>query len=286
MLAVLGDAYLQKGNATKAEESYLLALEAQGTNADALLGLAQVSQTKGDTKTAVVYVDRASDLTNSPELLYKLARVALNLNLKDKSVFALRRAIELRPGEPSYHFALGSTWLKQPPDLEGAQQSFRQFLKLKPDDAQGQLHLGYVLLKQKKHAESRDWLLKSVKNGVGTPEAFYYLGLIAQGQNDDPEAIELFQRSIQLAPSFASAHVALGATYLKLKDYPRAQHALEGGVRLSPQDSKAHYNLAILYARLKNPKKAEEEMRIVSRLEGQGKGQQDESDTLAPPSPQ
>jgi tetratricopeptide (TPR) repeat protein len=285
MLAVLGDAYLKKGNATKAEENYLLALDLESTNADALLGLAQVSQTKGDTRTAVLYVDRASNLANSPDLLYKLARVALNLNLKDAAVSALKRAVELRPGEPSYHFALGTAWLKQPPDLQGAEQAFRQFLKLKPDDSQGQLHLGYVLLKQKKHAESREWLLKSVRKGVGTPEAFYYLGLIAQGENDDARAIELFQKSIQLAPSFASAHVALGSTYLKLKDYPRAQHALEAGVRLSPEDSKAHYNLAVLYARLKNPEKAQEEMRIVARLESQGKVQQDESDTLAPPPP-
>jgi Tfp pilus assembly protein PilF len=234
---------------------------------------------------AVAYVDRASGVANSPELLYKLARVALNLDLKDQAVTALTRAIAFNPGEPSYHFALGTAFLKQPPDLHGAEQSFRQLLKLKPDDAQGQLHLGYVLLKQKKPAESKTWLLKSIRNGVGTPEAFYYLGLIAQAQNEDAEAIQLFQKSVQLAPSFASAHVALGSTYLKLKDYPRAQEALETGVKLSPDDSKAHYNLAMLYARLKNPEKAQEEMRIVDALKSQGKGQQDENESLAPPPP-
>jgi len=285
LLAVLGDAHLRKNNATKAEESYLQALEAQSTNADALLGLAQVSQTRGDSKTTLLFVDRASNHTNTPDLLYKLAGVALNLNLKREAVAALKRAVELRPDEPAYHFALGTAWLKRPPDLQEAEQSFVQFLNLKPDDVQGQVHLGYVLLKQKKHSESREWLLKSIRKGAGTPEAFYYLGLLALGQNDDAQAIELFQKSIQLAPSFASAHVALGSAYLKLKDYPRAQHALEAGVRLSPEDSKAHYNLAMLYARLKNPEKAQEEMRIVARLESQGKGHEDESDTLAPPPP-
>ncbi len=285
MLAVLGDAYLRKGDAIKAEESYLLALDAQSNNADALLGLAQLWQTKGDIKMAVAYVDRASSFTNSPDLLFKLAQVSLNLNLREQAVAALQRAVVLRPDEPSYHFALGTTWLRQPPDLQGAEQSFKQFLKLKPDDAQGQVHLGYVLLKQKKQAEAQTWLLKSVRNGVGTPEAFYYLGLIAQAQNEDAQAIQLFQKSVQLAPSFASAHVALGSTYLKLKDYPRAQQALETGVKLSPDDSKAHYNLAMLYARLKNTEKAQEEMRIVATLESQGKGRQDESESLAPPAP-
>ena len=282
-LAVLGDAYAGKGNAIKAEESYLLSLDAQSTNADALLGLAQLSNNKGDTTMAVAYVDRASNLTNSPELLYKLARISLNLNLKDQAVVALKQAVVLRPDEPSYHFALGTAWLKQPPDLQAAEESFLQFLKLKPDDVQGQLHLGYVLLKQKKQAESRAWLLKSVRNG-GTPEAFYYLGLIAQAENEDAEAIQLFQRSVQLAPAFASAHVALGSSYLKLKDYERAQQALETGVKLSPEDSKAHYNLAMLYARLKNTEKAQEEMRIVERLKSQGK-EPDDTGSLAPPPP-
>ena len=285
LLAVLGDAYLRQGNAIKAEESYLRALDAENTNADALLGLAQLSQTKGDTTTAVAYVDRASNVTNSPELLSKLARVALNLNLKEQGLAALNRAVQLRPDEPTYHFALGIAWLNQPADLQAAEQSFRQFLKFKPDDVQGQLHLGYVLLKQKKQTESREWLLKSVRNGVGTPEAFYYLGLIAQAENDDAGAIQLFQKSVQLAPSFASAHVALGSSYLKLKDYVRAQEALEAGVKLSPDDSKAHYNLAMLYARLKNPEKAQEQMRIVERLKSQGKAPQDDSGSLAPPPP-
>lgn len=285
ILAVLGDAYLRKGDATKAEESYLLALDVQSTNADALLGLAQLWQTKGDATMAVAYIERASSHTNSPELLYKLARVSLNLNLRDQAVVALKQATELRPDEPSYHFALGTAWLNQPPDLQAAEQSFRQFLKFKPDDQQGQVHLGYVLLKQKKQADARTWLLKSVGNGVGTAEAFYYLGLIAQTENQDAEAVQLFQKSIQLAPSFASAHVALGSTYLKLKDYVRAQQALETGVKLSPDDSKAHYNLAMLYARIKNPEKAQEEMRIVERLKSQGKEPQDDSGSLAPPPP-
>ena len=111
------------------------------------------------------------------------------------------------------------------------------------------------------------------------------LNVIAQAQNEDAQALELFQKSVQLAPSFASAHVALGSTYLKLKDYPRAQQALETGVKLSPDDSKAHYNLAMLYARLKNPEKAQEEMRIVARLKSEGKEQQDDSESLAPPPP-
>ena len=286
LLAVLGDAYLGKGDVGKAEESYLLALDKKSAGAEVLLGLAQVAQARGDAQAAALHLGRARSLVaNSPDLLHRFARVALNSGMRVEAVSALKRAAELRPGEPSYLFALGAAWLRTPADLQEAEQSFQRFLKLRPDDARAQMLLGYVLLKQKKHAEARAWLEKSIQKGAGTPEAFYYLGLIAQGQNEDARAVELFEKATRMEPSFAHAHIALGSTYLKLKDYPRAQQALEAGVKLSPEDSKAHYNLAMLYARLKNPERAREEMSIVERLKSAGKAQDDDGASVVPPRP-
>ena len=95
--------------------------------------------------------------------------------------------------------------------------------------------------------------------------------------------MEIYEKAIRLAPSFAHAHVALGATYLKLKDYERARQALETGVKLNPEDPKAHYNLAVLHARLKNPEQAREAMRVVERLRDQGRSHDDETEAPAPP---
>lgn len=285
LLVVLGDAYLKKGDIAKAEESYQLALNQQSASADALLGLVVISQAKGDTKTAILYLNRARDLiTNSPDLLYSFARVALNSGLINDATLALKRAIELKADEPRYYFAFGLAWLRKP-DLQEAEQAFRQFLKYQPDNPQGQLYLGYVLLKQKKAVEARALLEKSIQKNAGTPEPFYYLGLIAQEQAEDERAVSLFEKSISLAPSFASAHIALGSTYLKLKDFPRAQAELEAGVKLKPDDSKAHYNLALLYARLKDQQRSQEEMRIVEQLKGAGKAEDKESEILAPSTP-
>ena len=281
-LVILGDAYLKKGDAAKAEENYLSALNQQSTSADALLGLALLSQAKGNSKEAALYLNRTRSLiTGSPDLLYSFARVALNAGLIDDAVTALKRATELRADEPRYHFLLGQAWL-QKPDLQEAEQSFRGFVRLQPENPQGQLYLGYVLLKQKKTIEAREWLEKSLQKETGAPETFYYLGLIAQEQAEDDRAVELFEKAIRLAPRFASAHIALGSTYLKMKDFPRAQAALEAGVKLKPDDSKAHYNLALLYARLKDQKRSQEEMRIVEQLKSAGKAPDKESEILAP----
>jgi tetratricopeptide (TPR) repeat protein len=288
MLVVLGDAHLKKGNVEQAEVNYLAAINEQSQNADALLGMARVYQSKGNSKAALEYLGRAKEfLAGSPDRLYKFAVAAFGLNLSDEAIQALKSAIAVRRDEPSYYLVLGIVQLTlKNPDLQDAEASFRECLKLQPDNAQAQLHLGYVLLKQKKYAEARVWLEKSIPKLSRSPELFYYLGLIAQEQNENERAIELFQKTIQLEPAFGNAHIALGAVYLKLKNYPRAQEELEIGVKMIPDSSKGHYNLAILYARLKDPQRAQEEMRIVEKLKSEGKTQENEADTLAPARPQ
>jgi tetratricopeptide (TPR) repeat protein len=285
LLVMLGDAYSKKGELDKAEASYLSAINEQGNNADALVGIARISQARRDDKNAALYLGRAKDvLTDSPDLLYSFALLALNADLIDDAMPAIKRAIELRPEESSYYFVLGITWLRlKKPDLQEAEQAFRQFLKSRPDDSQGQINLGYVLLKQKRYAEARNLLERSTEKENATPESYYYLGLIAQEQNEDNRAVELFEKAIQLLPTYAYAHIALGSIYLKLKNYTRAQAELETGVKLKPDDSKAHYNLALLYARLKDQPRAQEEMRIVEKLKSEGQAGAEDDGTLAPP---
>ena len=282
----LAHLYLLKGDPGRSAAELREVLRLEPANADAGYRLAWLLLAQGRVDECITLGEKLKGAqTLSAPTLAVLGDAYSRKGERDKALSAFKRAAELRPAEPSYHYALGTAWLRQPPDLQEAEQSFRRFLALRPDDAQGQLHLGYVLLKQKKLPEARSWLEKSVQKGAGTPEAFYYLGLIAQGQNEDARAVELFERAVRAAPSFAHAHVALGATYLKLKDYPRAQQSLETGVKLSPEDSKAHYNLALLYARLKQPERARAEMEIVERLKGEGKAQAGEGETIAPPPP-
>jgi len=286
-LVLLGEAYLKNKNGDKAEENYSQVLVAQKGNADAMLGLARVSQMRGDTKAALDYLSAVKEQTaNSPDVLYKLGAAAMELGAYDEARAALESAVRLKPDEPSYLIALGASLLKKA-DLFGAEKFFRQALILQADNAQAQLYLGYVLYKQKKFAEAKTYLEKTIKGDLIVPEAFYYLGLIVQEENEDERAIELLEKAVQVSPAFANAHVALGASYLKLKDYSHAQKELELGAKLNPDDSKAHYQLAVLYARLKDPKRAQAEMQIVEKLKAVDQSQKREGDTfvIAPPNP-
>jgi predicted Zn-dependent protease len=269
---VLGDAYLANNNLDDAERQYLDALNGRLDNAAALLGLAQISRLKGESKEATLFLNRVGTLiadSQSPEFLYKFATVATQAGMFDAAKAALEKALKLRPNDPAYLLALGIAWLRKG-DLFEAEKIFRHLIQLQPANEPAQLHLGYVLLNQKKYDEARLWLEKSARAAAPLPEVFYYLGLVAQEQNDDAKAIGLFEKAVQKLPNYAFARIALGSSYIKLRNYPRAKEELETAVKLDPEEPTAHYNLALLYARLKDPARAQEEMKIVEKLKAKG----------------
>jgi tetratricopeptide (TPR) repeat protein len=271
LLLLLGDAFLKKGNAVKAEESYQKVLTQNSDNTDAVLGLAQVSQLREDPSAASAYLARARKMVaHSPDTLYRFAVVALRAGLFEEANGTLLAAIKLKPDDPAYYLALGTTWIKKP-DLPEAEIAFRRAVELQPGNPQAEMYLGYTLLEQKKYPEAREWLEKSLSRDKSIPETYFYLGQHAQAFNEDERAIELFKKAIELAPSYSFAHAAMGSSYLKLKNFPLAQQELELGVKLNPNDSKAHYDLAVLFARLKNRQRAQEEMEIAEKLKNAGK---------------
>ena len=65
----------------QAEKTYLDAINEQSKNADALLGLARVSQSRGNANAALEYLSRAKELlADSPDRLYKFAVAAFGLS--------------------------------------------------------------------------------------------------------------------------------------------------------------------------------------------------------------
>ncbi len=100
LLVLLGDAYLKKGNAANAEARYQRALEQQSDDTDAVLGLAQAAQSKGDADTASVYLARARKMAaTSPDTLYRFALVALGAGLYEEANGTLLAAIKLNPND-------------------------------------------------------------------------------------------------------------------------------------------------------------------------------------------
>ncbi len=167
----------QAGRLQYAEPIYRRVLAADPRCADAwhLLGL--LSGQSGDPKLAVEYI---------------------------------RRAIDLKPGEPVFHGNLGNA-LRDQGRLDEAVACYRRALELKPDYAQAHNNLG--------------------------------VALSDLGRTD--EAIAAYRRATQLRPDFAEAYNNLGNALLQRLELDEAVASYHRAVELKPDYAEAHHNLGI-----------------------------------------
>jgi tetratricopeptide (TPR) repeat protein len=99
LLVLIGDAYLKKGDAVRAEGSYQRALAEQSEQTDAVLGLAQVAQFK-EMPMALVHLGRARKMVASSPDTYWFALVALRAGLFEEANGTLLAAIKLKSDDP------------------------------------------------------------------------------------------------------------------------------------------------------------------------------------------
>jgi tetratricopeptide (TPR) repeat protein len=133
-----------------------------------------------------------------------------------------------------------------------AQQFFSQALKDDPSSAEALYGVGSAYLQQQKTKEARDCFLKTVQLHAGypgtLPNAWNNLGILAAREGNYDQAIEYFQRALQIDPQHSIALQNLGSAYRQKKDWPQAKSALERALTLNPNDPEANYSLGMVYA--------------------------------------
>jgi tetratricopeptide (TPR) repeat protein len=136
--------------------------------------------------------------------------------------------------------------------VEQAEGFFEQAAKDDPSSAEALYGLGSSYLNQQKNAAARDCFERSLKLHAayqGTPpNAWNNLGILAAREGHADQAIEYFQRALEIDPRHTIALQNLGNAYRQKKDWPAAQTALERALLLNPQDPEANYSLGMVYA--------------------------------------
>ena len=79
---------------------------------------------------------------------------------------------------------------------------------------------------------------------------FYKKGLNLRYKGDYENAIEFFEKVIEINPDFAGAHSALGLTYNILGRYQFAVESYKQAIRLKPDNADAHWGLGCAYDNL------------------------------------
>jgi tetratricopeptide (TPR) repeat protein len=109
-------------------------------------------------------------------------------------------------------------------DIERAIEWFKECVVPEPLDADYHSNIGQVLAKQGKFKEAEECYLTAIECPEGRiDEAYLNLGYVVRGQERFAEAIEYFEKALEIEPEFEKAMLALedakaALDYLEKKD--------------------------------------------------------------------
>lgn len=147
----------------------------------------------------------------------------------------LQKAIQMAPDFYPAHNELGRLYMAQA-NFAGAEEQFRQVIKLNQTDPEAYLNLGNVYLLTHHYEEG----LQSVQSGLQrNPQSAlgkFLLGSIYQRMGRLREAEQALQEALQLDPRMAKAHLELVNVYLAGKQQPQAIAELKQFLKAAPND--------------------------------------------------
>jgi cellulose synthase operon protein C len=274
--------------ASKDEVAALLnkAIEAEPTAVSPRLALIDLYLAAKDNKQASTVAQNAvAALPNSPELLDALGRVQLQSGDLNQSISTFGKLAAMQPLLPMPQLRLAAAYMTNK-DPQAAEQSLRKALELKPDDAQIQRGLIFVLIQEKKVPDAMTLARAAQKQRPKEALGYVFEGDIRASQRDSEGAAAAYRSGLQVAPAtelavklhsvttaagktaeserFAAAWMKahpkdlqflmyLGDSAVARKDYAGAEKNYAAVLQLQPDNAAALNNLAWTVHSLRKP---------------------------------
>ncbi len=149
-------------------------------------------------------------------------------------------AIELSDGEPEYYQNIAALYLTME-RYDDAISSFRtaaeNLLFDRPELSW--TGIGFANFQKQDYAAAERSYKKSIAINPRYYMAPFRLGELYYSQGRPVEALDMFTRTVELAPRFPDGHYWQGLVYMKIKDAEKAKLAFREVVRLAPQSETA-----------------------------------------------
>jgi tetratricopeptide (TPR) repeat protein len=133
----------------------------------------------------------------------------------DAAETALKRALELSPGDPQAESLLGWAMMLNE-KLDDALAAFQKVLMREPMNALARVNVGYICLKKGIFGEAIEHLSRAIRldnDKKATLYAHFYLGLVYLERDMFEDAQTFFQKAIALGPSLLQAYYELGRAF-------------------------------------------------------------------------
>ena len=143
---------------------------------------------------------------------------------------------------------LRGSQLRMQGDLIGAEQEFRDALRLRPGSRGAMNGLATVLLDTGRFADAVPLLGSALRSSPEDPNLHFNLGLAQLQLQHWAEAVASLHVATELSPNLVEAHVLLGRSYEGAGDPRSAIRSYDHALDLDPNHLQANNNLAWLLA--------------------------------------
>jgi tetratricopeptide (TPR) repeat protein len=213
----LGQAYFEAGNFEKAAPAFKEALKANNQDINLNYKLAQAYHKSGQYELA--------------EKLYSFLA-------------------ELSPEDVRIYYNTIVMMYDEAKIPEKAVEAARKLVDIEPDNSEALYNLGYMLIKQKKFADSVDVFNRTIELNPGMEYAYHQLGYSHTQLKQWAKSVEVYQKLADVMPDNADAWMGIGQGYMQQKKWDPAVEPLKKVIDLKPDNAYAYYNLAICYLNL------------------------------------
>jgi tetratricopeptide (TPR) repeat protein len=174
------------------------------------------------------------------------------------------RKEQLAQATELYATGLRFVWAQK---YEMALPFFIEAVQKDPNYAQAYFQIGYCLATLGKHKEAIEPYQKALELKPKDPTILNNLCAAYGKSGRYGEAARSCQKAIELKPDLAEAHNNLGWTYHQMGRHQEAIQSCKAAIRLQPDLATAHYNMGNGYAALKSYEEAVESYKQAIRLE-------------------
>lgn len=302
---LLGQLYLEVGDAVSAEKELQRAEELKMPPADVLppLGQAMVRQghyeqalahlpddpaqprqqaVRGEALLGLQRLDAARAIFEQllvrqpadPDALLGLARIAQREQHPDAALSLVERAVAAAPKEPAAYRLRGEL-LQAQGKFDAALAALRQAATLRPQLLQARIDIVALYLRAGQLAQARTELAAARKMASGSPQLAYQQALLDFRERKLASAQEQLQLVLRAAPDHMPSILLMGAIELARGALPQSEQHLRRFLDAYPGHRYATRLLASIAVRNGH---ADEALRLLALLPG---GPQDDPDTLA-----
>ncbi|GEM_PF-302602 len=170
----------------------------------------------GQTREGLKRVEKVAQQGRSGKAYLLAARTYLRMERFDLARQDIEAAKRLNPKLPGLDTAYGIV-MEDFGDPKGAEIAFEKALKSNPQDFEAELHLGALLFKQRRLADSTLHLSRALQIQPSSSLAHYELGLVEKTEGHLEPAVKDLETAEHEDPNWVAPHIELTALYYRLK---------------------------------------------------------------------